>query len=768
MTELMISELLEKTWPGWELVQRIGGGAYGQVYEIRKTDFGESFSAALKVICVPNDQEAGSANSLMSDVDASVYYESVAEALMREYSIMAKLKGNSNIVSYEDHTRLLREDGIGWVILIRMELLKPIHTHILEHGITRQGVIRLGIDICRALELCQKYRILHRDIKPDNIFVTEFGDHKLGDFGVARTLEDTKAVLSKQGTSMYMAPEVYAGHTYNVTADLYSLGLVMYQYMNLNRAPLIAEPYTYTAQMEALSRRMSGEPLPFPSQESGELARVVLRACSPEAGERYAQPQEMRAALEALLDAGDERFFLLPGLQAPPPVVEPEPEKPEIPEPEHKEPEATPPKRGKWIALAAAGLAVVILAVALLGGGRDTPPAATPGPVVPTPESGKPAAALDWSDWVTELPAGLSVETHAIETRQEYRCAPLHAFGSDEDAGDEYELCYTVLGDYGEWSEWQSEEIEENSLVEVEEKTSYRYRRMYTQTVTDLYHTVTTTSYYWSDWMTSDTPVGGNGVEIQEIRQYRSREREALRCCSLEKEWGLFSDTVLYPDETQIVEVRTLYRYAERTSPETQTGSMENFPAPSGGYAGRFADVDDDAWYGGNRSDAIGAMVELGIIPTDRYTCFRPREHMTLAELIRAAAVLHNIYHGGTGRFPEGEPWYQVYVDYAMEQGLLEAGEYADLTAAATRQDVAYILWHALPQTEMLGINVVSSITDMDISSKYYKSTYQMAQAGIIAWPEPAYTFKPEEPVTRAEAASFLYRMAYPEHRVVS
>ena len=87
----------------------------------------------------------------------------------------------------------------------------------------------MGVDICKALELYQKYNIIHRDIKPENIFVSDNGDFKLGDFGIARTIEKTMSDLSKKGTYNYMAPEVYQGGEYGFSVDLYSLGIVLYR-----------------------------------------------------------------------------------------------------------------------------------------------------------------------------------------------------------------------------------------------------------------------------------------------------------------------------------------------------------------------------------------------------------------------------------------------------------------------------------------------------------------------------------------------------------
>lgn len=99
---------------------------------------------------------------------------------------MSKLRGNSNIVSYEDHNVIEKQDGeFGWDIFIRMELLTPIVQYFTDNAPTQQDIIKLGIDICKALEVCGKYNIIHRDIKPSNIFVSDVGEFKLGDFGVA-------------------------------------------------------------------------------------------------------------------------------------------------------------------------------------------------------------------------------------------------------------------------------------------------------------------------------------------------------------------------------------------------------------------------------------------------------------------------------------------------------------------------------------------------------------------------------------------------------
>lgn len=115
----------------------------------------------------------------------------VLENITHEFSIMSRFKGTANAVSYDDHTVIRHEEGIGWDILIRMEFLTPWLTFAYEHPFSRRNIIQLGIDMCKALELCQRHNIIQRDIKPEIIFVSPNGNFKLGDFGIARTIKRT-------------------------------------------------------------------------------------------------------------------------------------------------------------------------------------------------------------------------------------------------------------------------------------------------------------------------------------------------------------------------------------------------------------------------------------------------------------------------------------------------------------------------------------------------------------------------------------------------
>ena len=295
----------EPLFSNWYVDSFIGSGSFGKVYKIRREEYRAVYESALKWISIPQDESELDQlrNDSMDDDSISLYYEELVGKLTNEIQLMSKLRGHSNIVSYEDHVVVPKRNGPGFDIFIRMELLTSLSSYYRNHACTRSDVIQIGIDICNALELCQRYNIIHRDIKPDNIFLSETGNYKLGDFGIARQLEHAATELSKKGTYNYMAPEVYKAQQYDSTVDLYSLGIVMYRLLNGGRLPFLPaapNPIRPSDNEQSLVRRISGEALPKPNQEEGRLGEIVLKACAYYPKDRYSSPKHMREELQAI------------------------------------------------------------------------------------------------------------------------------------------------------------------------------------------------------------------------------------------------------------------------------------------------------------------------------------------------------------------------------------------------------------------------------------------------------------------------------------
>lgn len=289
------------TLPGWKCVRQIGAGSFGKVYEIQHTEYGKVYKAALKVVRIPQDPSdlKRAYSEGMDREGATTYFRSFVENLTDEFAIMDEIKGFTNIVSYEDHMVIEHPDEIAWDILIRMELLTSLPDYCTTHTMSEKQVIQLGMDICNALEICEEKKIIHRDIKPDNIFVNDRGDFKLGDFGIARTVEKTMSGMSKKGTYDYMAPEVYLCRPYGQTVDLYSLGTMLYRFLNKNRLPFL--PFGNLRpddRTNALEQRMSGAMPQPPMNGSEQLKAVVMKSIAFDAKERYQTAAEFRQALK--------------------------------------------------------------------------------------------------------------------------------------------------------------------------------------------------------------------------------------------------------------------------------------------------------------------------------------------------------------------------------------------------------------------------------------------------------------------------------------
>lgn len=127
------------------------------------------------------------------------------------------------------------------------------------------------------------------------------GNFKLGDFGVARILEKTTSGMSQKGSVDYMAPELFKGKATNPNLDIYSLGIVMYKFLNGNLGPFRTNNTT-TDEEQAFRKRISNEaPIPTPANADDKLARIVLKACSYRPEDRYQHPSQMRRELAALL-----------------------------------------------------------------------------------------------------------------------------------------------------------------------------------------------------------------------------------------------------------------------------------------------------------------------------------------------------------------------------------------------------------------------------------------------------------------------------------
>ena len=304
--------MINRAWPNWRVIAELGSGSYGTVYQIEREDLVGTKEAAVKVISIPQnaDELRGLRSEGVRDEEMRTYLEGQVRDLGAEIRLMDMVRGNPNIVGIEDYMVLDFPEKPQYIVLIRMELLTPLLKRTEQKPLSEGEVIQLGLDMCDALEVCHRNNIVHRDIKPENIFIDGRGYFKLGDFGVARTMERTTVAFTRTGTYNYMAPELYnntVNHMDMESArkiDIYSLGMVLYILLNNNRAPFLpSDGVASSAQRTAaMLDRMNNKTLPRPTRASAALSEIIKKACAFYPRNRYDSAAEMREDLYLLLE----------------------------------------------------------------------------------------------------------------------------------------------------------------------------------------------------------------------------------------------------------------------------------------------------------------------------------------------------------------------------------------------------------------------------------------------------------------------------------
>lgn len=310
------TNLIGKNILGYTVSEKLGSGAFGTVYKVVKTNAAGQYVRALKHITIPTEKQYNSVlNSMGGDVSkADSYFSQMLNNIVSEIRILNDLseKGVQHIVRYYENDISVTDAPRRYDIFILMEYLTPLEDYIQSRDFLVRDVIRLGLDVLYGLQSCHNNGVIHRDIKDDNIFVSENGEYKIGDFGVSKVLKDSSKAESLKGTPNFLAPEVYLGKEgYTKSVDLYSLGIVLYRLLNYSRNPFLPRfPKQYFSQDEdaAFEERMSGKIPALPSLGGDAIGRVIVKAIS-NSSERFQTADEFIEALELAIDNTPSEFF---------------------------------------------------------------------------------------------------------------------------------------------------------------------------------------------------------------------------------------------------------------------------------------------------------------------------------------------------------------------------------------------------------------------------------------------------------------------------
>lgn len=198
----------------------------------------------------------------------------------------------------------------GDVYYIVMELIqgKTLKEIIVEDGkLSWKWSVNIAIQIASALETAHKNNLIHRDIKPHNIIITEDGMAKVTDFGIAKAVSNSTitAFGTTIGSVHYFSPEHAKGGVTDAKSDIYSLGIVMYE-MLTGRVPFDADTPVSVALMQVQEEPI--EPRKLNPQIPISVNNIILKAMQKDPADRYQSATEMLVDLSTALKRPDDDF----------------------------------------------------------------------------------------------------------------------------------------------------------------------------------------------------------------------------------------------------------------------------------------------------------------------------------------------------------------------------------------------------------------------------------------------------------------------------
>ena len=196
-------------------------------------------------------------------------------------------------------------------------------------------------------------------------------------------------------------------------------------------------------------------------------------------------------------------------------------------------------------------------------------------------------------------------------------------------------------------------------------------------------------------------------------------------------------------------------------------GSMANFKKVKTYTRGQFADVNEAAWYGLDVQGVVAIAYDYDLMQGTT-SGFSPINNYRIAEALAVAARVHSIYTTGSQSFVQVGTWYQVYLDYCIEKGIIEANDFKDrYLSNITRAEMAYIFSRTLPASELKQQNVVNKLPDVSSTTPYCEAILMMYEAGLLEGTGADHRYNPDNPIRRNEAAAIIARLILPTTRFI-
>jgi eukaryotic-like serine/threonine-protein kinase len=279
-TQIAPMDLTGKRFGAYSIVREIGRGGMGAVYQATRADEAFHKTVAIKLI----------SGMVLS------------ESFRKERQILAQLE-HPNIARLLDGGAT--EDGLLYLIMEYVDG-KPLDQYIESKRLSVEGILKLFIDVAAAVAYAHRNLIVHRDLKPSNILVTEQGEVKLLDFGIAKVLDPNRedaTTVAVRLTPEFASPEQIRGESISTASDVYSLGVLLFHTLTGGERPYRptsqAVPDILQAVLDSVVPKPSSVASPLRAKRlRGDLDNIILKAMAKEPERRYASVDQLREDIE--------------------------------------------------------------------------------------------------------------------------------------------------------------------------------------------------------------------------------------------------------------------------------------------------------------------------------------------------------------------------------------------------------------------------------------------------------------------------------------
>lgn len=246
----------------------------------------------VKIISIPASQVQLQAllltGAYQTEAAARDYFLELAQGIVAESDILVSLSKKEGFLPFEDRQIVPKENDVGYDVYLLSNYRRTLARHLRKTNMTHLAAINLGLDVCAALTVARRAGYLYADLKPENIFVCNDREFRIGDLGFMKLDSLRFTSIPDRCISAYTAPEIIdAFSDINPTIDIYAAGLILYQVYNGGVLPF--------------EGRAPAEVLPAPAYADYELAEIILKACAPDPADRWQDPYEMGQALVAYM-----------------------------------------------------------------------------------------------------------------------------------------------------------------------------------------------------------------------------------------------------------------------------------------------------------------------------------------------------------------------------------------------------------------------------------------------------------------------------------